>query len=219
MSDNAISTLITPNASKLQLDLESVFAERLNALGAPNRYVTYPERCQENVLPWLGWERHVDVWDDNWTEDSKRDLTKNSFLLHKQKGTLDGLKEALRIFQLDEVKIEEWFEYEGDPYLFRIFITIFNPGFDLSKADDIIALILIVKNARSHLEDLVFILKTESSVPVVSIGCMMGEVTTIFPLIDNIRFSLSTTTRTPVIAASNLSGENSTIYPKGELIS
>ena len=180
MSDD-IKTLIVPNATKLQLDLEAVFAERLNALGAPNRYVTYPEKSPLNVLPWLGWERHVDVWDDNWDEQSKRDLTKNSFLLHKRKGTIGALKEALRIFDLDKVNIEEWFDYGGEAFLFRILITIFSPGFDLGKANAIIALILIVKNARSHLEDLIFILTTKSQVPVIAAGCLVGEITTIYP--------------------------------------
>ena len=176
-----IKTLIQPNATQLQRDLESVFADRLAELGTPNRYVTYPERTPSNVLPWLGWERHVDVWDDNWDEAVKRDLTKSSFLLHKQKGTLGALKEALRIFKLDDVVIKEWFDYGGDPYTFSVFITVFTPGFDLSQTDEITALIMVAKNARSHLINLHIVLTTSTPVPVIGAGCMSGETTTIYP--------------------------------------
>ena len=163
-------------------------------------------------MPWLGWERHVDVWDDSWDEDIKRDLTKNSFLLHQQKGTLTALKEALSIFGLDEVTIQEWFDYGGDPFLFRVIITIFKTGFDLSQVNDIVALIGVAKNARSQLEDLNIILTTCSEVPVISAGLLSGEVTTLLPL-EPIAFSLTTTTSTPVVSAAVLSGENATIHP------
>src|SRR5262245_34830361 len=114
-----IKTILPPNNTALERDIESVFAERLLALGAPNRDVTYPESCSVTILPWLAWEMHVDRWDDNWAEEIRRDLVKTSLLIHKQKGTIGALKEALTIFHVDKVTVQEWFDYGGTPYTFR----------------------------------------------------------------------------------------------------
>ena len=203
------NTLLPPNATELELAIEATVAERLAELGAPNKTVTNPNTCSANILPWLAWEEHVDRWDDNWLEETRRDLIASSLLIHKHKGTLGSLKQALAVFNLDEVLIQEWFEYDGEPYFFQVFITITSGGFDIGKVDDIAQLIYLSKNARSWLERLQIILSTTSDVPVIAGVCLSGEITTLYPIPIPILPS-----QVPMIAGACLLGEVSTVFPK-----
>jgi len=158
-----------------------IFAKRMAALGTPNRDVTNPDRCPTHILPWLAWEMSVDVWNENWTEEIRREVIKASLEVHKRKGTLGAIKRALNAFQFDDVKVEEWFDYGGNPYTFRVFIDIVTDGFDIMKMDEVFAVIMSSKNARSHLESLQAFLTTKTQMPIIAIGCVTGEITTIYP--------------------------------------
>ena len=85
-------TLLPPNATKLQRDLEVIFAKRMAVLGSPNRDVTNPDTCPAHILPWLAWEMSVDVWNENWAEEIRREVIKASLEVHKRKGTIGALK-------------------------------------------------------------------------------------------------------------------------------
>jgi P2-related tail formation protein len=62
-----------------------------------------------------------------------------------------------------------------------VFINVVTSGFDLLKMDEVMAVIMSSKNARSHLESLQAYLTTKTNVPVVAIGGISGEITTIYP--------------------------------------
>lgn len=173
-------TLLPPNATKLQKDLEIIFAKRMTALGAPNRNVTNPDKCPAHVLPWLAWEMSVDVWNENWAVEIRREVIKASLHVHKRKGTIGALKKALSALNLN-LKVEEWFQFSGDPYTFRVFIEVMSSGFDLLKLDEVMAVIMSSKNARSHLESLRAFLTTKTETPTLGMACVSGEVTTIYP--------------------------------------
>jgi phage tail P2-like protein len=150
-------------------------------MGAPNRDTTNADRAPSHILPWLAWEMSVDVWNETWAEQVRREIIKASLQIHKRKGTIGALKTALQAFQFDDVVIEEWFDYGGKPYTFRVFINVVTSGFDLLKMDEVMAVIMSSKNARSHLESLQAYLTTKTNVPVVAIGGISGEITTIYP--------------------------------------
>ncbi|MHA1540019.1 MAG: phage tail protein I [Alphaproteobacteria bacterium] len=173
-------TILLPNASQLQRDLERIFAKRIAALGAPNRAVTDPDQCPAHVLPWLAWEMSVDVWNEDWAEEIRREVIKASLHVHKRKGTIGSLKRALSALNLN-LRVEEWFSYGGDPYTFRVFIEVSTAGFDIMKMDEVMAVIIASKNARSHLESLRAFLTTRTETPTIGAAFISGEVTTIYP--------------------------------------
>ena len=177
----SLRTLLPPSSSKLQRDLEEVFANRIALLGKQGRDVTKSDISPEHILPWLAWEMSVDVWNDNWAVEIRREVIKASLFVHKKKGTIGALKKALGALQIDGLQLEEWFEYGGNPYTFRVFIEIISSGFDLTILDEIFAIIINSKNVRSHLESLKAYLTTKSSMPYIGVAVQSGEVVTLHP--------------------------------------
>ena len=54
-----------------------------------------PDKCPVHLLPYLAWAFSVDKWDENWSEEVKRIAIKQSFFIHKHKGTINAVR---RIF-------------------------------------------------------------------------------------------------------------------------
>ena len=178
---NEFKSLLPPNASKLLRDLEKT-GSRLSFLEILNRYLRNPEKCPEHLLPWLGWALSVDVWNETWAESIRRNVIKASISVHRHKGTLGALKRALEAFEFDHVTIEEWFDYGGDPYTFRVFIEVVTEGFDINDLTEVQAVINQTKNVRSHLEMLRAFLCTTSETPPLGSPFSTGAITTIYGL-------------------------------------
>lgn len=174
-------SLLPPNASKLLRDLEAT-GSRLSFIEVLNKYLRNSEKCPEHLLPWLGWALSVDVWNENWAESIRRNVIKASIQVHRHKGTLGALKRALEAFEFDNVEIEEWFDYGGTPYTFKIFIEIVTEGFDLNDLTEVYAVVNQTKNIRSHLEILKAVLCTNSTGPFIGCALISGEITTIHSL-------------------------------------
>ena len=65
--------------------------------------------CQSPValLGWLAWALSVDEWDAGWSEAIKRDAVRMAPLLHKRKGTVWALQNALTQFGMG-TQVKEW---------------------------------------------------------------------------------------------------------------
>jgi phage tail P2-like protein len=121
-----------------------------------------PETCEAKYLPFLAYAFKVDFWDDNLTESDKRNLIKSSLLLHQRKGTVWAIE---RIFEsLDmEASLSEWFNYDGEPYHFRVDIIVSDMDRRISAElfADLKKYIDIYKNVRSVLDE--FSIKLKNS--------------------------------------------------------
>ena len=67
----------------------------------------------------------VEEWNPQWNEAQKRQMLQSSVALHKTKGILHSLKEALAIFEV-RIEVSEWFEHGGTPHNFRLKVQINN---------------------------------------------------------------------------------------------
>jgi phage tail P2-like protein len=106
----------------------------------------------EKGLDMLAWELHVDFYEPDLPIETKRVLVKNSIPWHQRKGTPSVMEELLSAIFSPTI-VEEWWEYNGEPYHFRVFIGI-KEGTSL-EYDKIISSIDKVKNKRSVLDDLI----------------------------------------------------------------
>lgn len=66
-----------------------------------------PQRCPVNLLPYLAWALSVDVYNDDWDEQLKRDVISASPIVHRLKGTVFAVEESLRALGAT-AKITEW---------------------------------------------------------------------------------------------------------------
>ena len=212
MSEENNQSLLPPNASQLLRDLESVFGDSFD-LPTLNRYVVNPDLAPAHILPWLAWALSVDDWSDNWSEQIRRNVIKASVEVHRKKGTIGALKKALQAFNYTNVVVEEWFEYGADPYFFRVFFDVVEPGFDITILPQVQKVIESTKNARSHLESLRAYLSAEMGL--VSIGTIIisKEVTSLNPVIFDHDDELENQSDAPNLGAFFITKEITTIYP------
>jgi len=91
------------------------------------------------------------VYDYNGTIDQKRYWVINAQYLQSVFGTKQAIYNFLEGF-FQEVRVEEWFEYNGQPYHFRV--TVSDPNYTNEKNAWAVKAIEAVKNVRSKLDDI-----------------------------------------------------------------
>lgn len=101
-------TLLLPeNATDAERAFEAVAAARIEAIAAPARLMWDPWRCPSDFLPWLAWALSVDDWDNAWSDAQKREMVAGSIEVHRHKGTLGGMRRALRLAGYGDAVITE----------------------------------------------------------------------------------------------------------------
>lgn len=130
------------------------------------RAVWDPATCPEALLPYLAQAWSVDEWDPAWTVAQKRAVIVAAPEIHRRKGTVWALKQAIGQLGLG-AKVREWFRYGGQPYRFRISVEL-APGADwtAAKARQLWRVAIATKNVRSWLEEITVIAPENASAPV-----------------------------------------------------
>lgn len=83
---NLLPSVSTPIEVALDLNANRL----LDADSDIIRRVKDPDRCPIPLLPFLAWERGVDLWFDSWPDWKKRRITKHIYQLKGSKGTIPG---------------------------------------------------------------------------------------------------------------------------------
>jgi len=77
------------------------------------------DELPEEVLDELAYELHIEWYDTNASIDVKRALIKSSDIVHMYHGTPFAVGQVVQDYFGDGY-VEEWWEYGGDPYHFRV---------------------------------------------------------------------------------------------------
>lgn len=88
-------SLLPPNATPLERAVERTTAP-LGDIPVPISTVWDPETCPAPLLPWLAWAYSVDVWDSSWSERTKRAVIAAAYDVHRHKGSVWSVEEAIR---------------------------------------------------------------------------------------------------------------------------
>lgn len=110
-----MSNLLPPNSTQIERDVAEVCAEATN-LEVLISTIKDPDLCPVSFLPYLAWELSIDVWDDTWYEDIKRNVIKQAIKEYRLRGTVAGVKLALSKAGLGDNQIIEGrnnFTYDG----------------------------------------------------------------------------------------------------------
>ena len=108
--------LLPPNQTLLEAALSEIPA-RIDDLPVVIRHLWDANRCPESLLPWLAWALSVDTWDTHWPDDVKRQVILASSEVHRHKGTVAALKQALAAFGV-MIELQEWFDTDSAPHTF-----------------------------------------------------------------------------------------------------
>lgn len=166
----------TLNSENFMLSLPAVLADdkKLNALARSisgtlesrvkeiekvNIYARIDE-LPEDLLDILAQDFKVDWWDYSLTLSEKRETLKRSWYVHKHMATPSAVTTALSAFY-SETECEEWFEYGGEPYHFRLAMTLPAEEIQSTKHEKVVSLLRFYKNLRSVLDRILYIVKTD----------------------------------------------------------
>lgn len=114
------SRLLPPKTTKLERALADAAA-----LDLPVVIDTLwdPWKCPASHLPWLAWGLHVDNWQSEWPEETKRRVIATSIHVHRRKGTIGAVKRLLDAVGATAV-VREWYETGGPPHSFEIDVYV-----------------------------------------------------------------------------------------------
>lgn len=123
----------------------------------PDLLLIYPaiDSLGNALVDYLAEQMHVDGYDSTAALSVKRQQVKDSFLLHKFKGTKWAVQRVVATVYRSAV-VQEWPEYGGSAYHFRVTL-ITAPLSGTALIDKMVRLINAYKNTRSWLDYVQFI--------------------------------------------------------------
>ncbi len=110
----------------------------------------------DEIVDLLAEEFRAQYYDTSLPVEDKRGAVKKALLWHCRAGTVSAVQELTNfVWKSSSAKVQEWFDYGSDPYLFRIMLDT-DMSIDEEKIDAFLAAMWKVKNTRSHLESITF---------------------------------------------------------------
>lgn len=158
------------NMLKLATVISDVLSVRTDEIDELRIY-TQIDKLPESLLDILAYDFKVDWYGYDYGIDAKRALLKDSFNVHRHLGTLGAIEKALNdIYPGSEVN--EWFDYGGEPYYFRVLLDVTNQLVAISH-EEIIRTIEMFKSLRSHLQNNTVIYRSRVRI---SVGVNVGYI-------------------------------------------
>lgn len=106
----------------------------------------------EELLDELAWQFNIVEYRNDFDVSVKREFVKGCIELHHKRGTVEAVEDIVKKIYGD-ARIEEWFEYGGEPYHYKIRTS------NTSVTDEMIQELSMVvrntQNVRSHLETVI----------------------------------------------------------------
>ena len=126
------------------------------------------EDLPEALLDIMAVDLNVYWYNPNDTLEAKRRTILAAWFVHKHVGTIGGIKRVLDSIR-DDASVEEWFQYDGDPFHFRVNLQ----GTLTEESVRLVANIVNqVKNVRSVLDAIRIHSRMDS-------GAFVGTITTV----------------------------------------
>lgn len=144
--------------------LASAVADVLAARPAELRELMIYSRIDElpeELLDILAYDFKVDWWDGDYTLEEKRRTLKDSWRVHRMMGTRAAVEAAISAIY-PETSVEEWFEYGGEPYHFKLQIDASNADIGSQRHRRVLERVNFYKNLRSHLDGIRYVIYPES---------------------------------------------------------
>ncbi|MCD8204522.1 MAG: phage tail protein I [Coprobacillus sp.] len=106
------------------------------------------DTMSDTMLDYLAKELRTQYYSDEFDIELKRSLVRNTMMWYMHAGTPAAVEELVSIV-FGEGTVEEWWEFDGEPYWFRIFTDV---TLDETNVSYFSEMVKRVKNTRSHLD-------------------------------------------------------------------
>ena len=160
------------SSSKNLYALASAIAEELETLYSQNNLLaiyTNISSLPEELLDILASDYKVDWYLPDGTVESKRAQIASCFAVHRHLGTKAALVFALSAL-CPGTEIQEWFEYCGDPYYFKIICDLTHQTTPIAQSD-IERVAKAVKPTRAILDEYNIIYRSRN---IIAVACKGG---------------------------------------------
>ncbi|WP_072094140.1 phage tail protein I [Trabulsiella odontotermitis] len=137
------------------------------------------DECPVPLLPYLAWALSVDRWDKNWSEQTKRQVIKAAWKVHRLKGTIAALRHVVEPFGY-LLQVIEWWQTDETPGTFRLVIGVQDQGITEDTYHELERLIDDAKPRSRHLTGLSLSLQTQGNINTAAC-CYTGETLTVYP--------------------------------------
>ena len=144
-------SLLPPNASQGLKNIEQTTA-RFGDLPVDIDQMMNPDSNPAHLLGWLAWAFSVENWDPSWGDNVKREVIKTSIEVHRRKGTVRAIKDALAAAGYGDATLDE--TVTGEPWaVYNIKLT---KPMTRERAQILRRILSAVAPARCHLKELTF---------------------------------------------------------------
>lgn len=174
-------TLLPPNSTSFERNIAQANAALEQCDTHVIVDVTRVDDAPADFLPYLAWEVSVDRWSDAWSDETKRKIIRESFYVHKRKGTIASLRRVVEPFGY-LLKVIEWFQ-ESPPAqrgTFKLDIGVNNEGITDAVYAELERLIDETKPLSRHMMGLNITLLSHGTV-YVGAATFLGDTTTVYP--------------------------------------
>lgn len=140
---------------------EAVSCELVKSVAASEKASIFPaiDTLPEDVLDILAYDLKCEWYEPDASIRNKRQAVKECILVHRYKGTKYAVETALHSM-FDSAEVQEWFQYGGDPFHFKVKVY----GSTSSNLKKLYIKIHYAKNIRSVMDDVVFVLIPEKAI-------------------------------------------------------
>ncbi len=163
----------------LAVSVAQVLSERLSEIQRLTIYSRIDE-LPEELLDILAYDFKVDWWDGDYTLKEKRKTLKDSWRVHRMLGTKAAVETAISaIYQ--NTQVSEWFEYNGEPYHFKLLIDATYENVDPAKHQRVLDRVEYYKNLRSVLDEVEYYDSGGSAIVyfgAAAVGCEIVDIVT-----------------------------------------
>lgn len=118
------------------------------------------DELPEELLDILAYDFKVDWWDGDYSLEEKRKTLKDSWRVHRMLGTKAAVEAAISAIY-PQTKVQEWFEYGGKPYYFKLQIDATDQDISSARHRRVLERVNFYKNLRSHLDGIRYIIHPE----------------------------------------------------------
>lgn len=139
--------------------IAALFVQQKEEIGRLSLYPRIGE-LDEALLDILAYDFKVDWWDNDYTLTEKRRTLQSSWQVHKLLGTKAAVEKAISAI-FPRTTVEEWYEYGGKPYHFRLHVDLGEEHLDKEKQGRVLDRVNFYKNLRSHLDNVAYVTRAD----------------------------------------------------------
>ncbi len=143
-----------PSVAALAQAVADVLDRRRAEIDSVSLYARI-DSLPEALLDILAYDFKVDWWDPNYSVEEKRRMLKDSWRVHRMLGTKGAVEMAIAAIY-PGTAVEEWFQYGGEPYHFKLTIDFTGEPDDPDRRERVMRRLDFYKNLRSHADRVEF---------------------------------------------------------------